>query len=55
MDLTEYFGNADELAAYCLLQDNAAQDAALAERIAELSRNGAVIEGMQCTVQRSQQ
>jgi len=50
MDLAEYFSNADELAAYCLLPDNAAQDAALANRIAELSRNGAIIEGMQCIV-----
>ena len=55
MDLTEYFADVDTLAAYCLLPDNAAQDAVLADRVAELSRQGVIIDGMQCTVQHAPQ
>lgn len=55
MDLTLYFKDTDELTAFCMLPDTTAQDAALAERIAELSRDGVHIEGMQCNVKHRQQ
>ena len=55
MDLTHIFRNPDELADYCLLPDNAAQDAKLAERIAELAEKGVHIEGMQCRIKDNQQ
>lgn len=51
MDLTHIFYTPDELADYCMLPDNAAQDARLAERIAELAENGVYIEGMQCAIE----
>ena len=50
MDLTLYFRNADELAAFCMLQDNDAQDAALAIRTQELAQQGVAIPGMQCEI-----
>lgn len=55
MDLTLFFRNPDELAEFCMLPDNAAQNAILAERIAVLAEKGVHIEGMQCRIKDNRQ
>ncbi len=54
MDYTQIFTTADELAEFCCLPDNAAQDARIAERLAELAKQGIFIKGMQCNRERHQ-
>lgn len=50
MDLSKVFRTIDELTEYCLLPDNATQDAALAEKVKELTRQGVTVPGMQCNL-----
>ena len=55
MDFTQIFRNPDELAEFCCLPNIAAQDARLAERLAELAEQGVYIAGMQCGIKDKQQ